>query len=176
MAFATVEQLGIHLQGINLSLREESAQQALDEATGLIQDHCRQELVHATTTVALSPYNVSQVRLPQRPVIAVTSVADDGRTLLSGQWRLVGDTLCSVGRYWCGPVTVTYEHGYTDIPITLRTTCLQVAARIFENPRGMIANAESTTGNRSWPNLYGLELSRAEKYALRRFKRTARMI
>jgi len=96
----------------------------LPDASAMVRTHARQQITRSISTQRLRPYGVqkmvgsqlwpSWVRLPQRPVNAVSGVVDlDGVVLVDGtdfRW-IGGETLLIVAS---GPVDVTYDHGWGD--------------------------------------------------------------
>ncbi|WP_263165405.1 hypothetical protein [Streptomyces sp. SCSIO ZS0520] len=86
-------------------------------------------------TVQLRGSNSALLRLPQRPVRAVTAVAG----LAQAAWRWDGgESLWRLdGRVWWGPVTVTYSHGYDedDPPYQVaRSVACDAVKRALLNP------------------------------------------
>ncbi|MGW0933656.1 hypothetical protein [Streptomyces sp. NPDC002666] len=131
----------------------------LADASALVRDFTRQELTAVTDDViVLRPIGVL-VRLPQRPVTAVTSVAAvgrDGSTVgaLSG-WVWDGrdklDLSCATASgswplNWHGPgpdtYQVTYDHGYDPVPPGVVAVVCAMVLRTLLSPSltaGMVA-------------------------------------
>lgn len=106
----------------------------LRRASGRIRAATGQTITRATSTVHLAGFG--PWLLPQRPVVAVTSVAaDDSARYTAGSWLLRGSTLHLCGRQWPSP-TVTYTHGWApdEIPDGLAELVCVVARRIGSIP------------------------------------------
>lgn len=155
LTFATVTDLGAFLQDSGLNTA--SGQLALELATGTIQGATGQTFFPvANDTVTLQGYR-KEIRLPQQPVTAVTAISltDWGFTdypAAYGSWRLTSGVLewrgdisaqypessSGQGRsMWPRLVTVTYSHGYADIPGDVKAVCLKLAAEQYSNPEGL---------------------------------------
>ena len=152
MSFASAADLATYLQRAAFAVGAEttSAQLALDIASSVVVGRTGQTFdVVANDVVTLDTCPGEDVRLPQRPVTAVTSVTtrDYGsaavttRTLYTdyeqrgGRLRWVG-----VG-WWPDEVTVTYTHGYAVVPDDVRGATLAVAAELHGNPDGLSRSA-----------------------------------
>lgn len=158
----------------------------LEQASAVIRNHCRQTFDLVTDDeVDLRGTWSHRLKLPERPVVSVSSVEIDDVEVAT--YRLVRDTLVRTGplqtmfgvrdggRSWGGPsytVTVTYTHGFatgTQAMETVKGVCLQVAARAAVNPRSM---TQESIGD--WSGSYasasgGFALTAAEQAILDRF-------
>lgn len=151
--FATAEQLRIHL-GLD-SIDPDRADQLLEKAESAIRGEARQTIDHVDDDVAeLDGVWSHTLRLPERPVTGVAAVSLRGPSGISttitdyvwsrnGKLRRTGSSSQripgDVGR-WGGPdseVTVTYSHGYQEIPQELHDIAIAVAARNWPNPAAM---------------------------------------
>ena len=110
-------------------------------------------------TITLDTHYGEDVRLPQRPVTAVTSVVTRhrGETATTARtantdYEVRGDRLRWVGLgYWPYEVTVTYSHGYATIPDDVKGATLAVAAEIFDNPEGLSRSSlDDDTAQHEW--------------------------
>lgn len=134
--------------------------------------------------------------LPQRPVVTVSAVAVNALAIPVGgfTWSIGGQLYrgpLPVGNAaeaddedprisgWGGPrskVTVTYSHGFEEIPGDVVDLCLAVAARILANPD----DAQSETiGEYSHTDAHagtGAALTEDEKKTCARFRRDVRSI
>lgn len=143
--FATAVELGQRL-GITLDGDETTRATALlTLASGLIQDETGQSIEQATETVTRPGVWGTRLRLLERPVTAVSSVKIDGVALAADDWYLDGDELVRGGG-WGGPeadVAIGYTHGYAsaDVPTAVKTTCLEVVARVWTNPASVQAES-----------------------------------
>jgi hypothetical protein len=150
---------------------------ALETATGWIQaDLGQRVLAQANDTVTLRG-GYPSLWLPQRPVTAVSTVTTTDKKgvvtprTLNTHYYVIRDELRYAGGYWPELVTVTYSHGYTQIPQAIRGVCLSAAVRTFSNPGGF--QGESV-GSVSWQAAVGVAgasgLNRAEREALDPFR------
>jgi hypothetical protein len=196
MAFASTEELRVEL-GLSTLTADQTAraQRRLDAATAAIQDYTGQTISRVDADeVTLVGTWAAKLPLPEVPVVSVTAVSVEGEALtadsdyfLSGRilWRgAVGLNDEQAWRvptpadsHWGGPertVTVTYTHGWEEIPDAIREVCLNMALRGWDTPTGAVSEKVG-----SWSAQYGPEassgavgLTRAEKAILRRLKRT----
>jgi hypothetical protein len=154
---ATAEQLASVLQQ---DLDRATAELALATASGKVRAYTRQRIDLVTgETIDLEGY-VREVLLPQRPVVednshtlTVTEVSSLGlalptlqayrdyirigqrliRTAGAGWDALVGYPM----GIWQPTVRVTYSHGYATIPDEIVGVVLDLASRIYNNPKGL---------------------------------------
>lgn len=153
MSFALPADLAAYLQTTAPaagSAAEASMQLALDIASSIVVARTGQTFTAtAGDTITLDTYGDEDVRLPQRPVTAVTAVTtrDKGSTAttartLNADYEVRGDRLRWVGiGSWPYEVTVTYSHGYAAIPDDVKGATLAVAAEIYDNPEGLSRSA-----------------------------------
>jgi len=124
---------------------------ALEIASSVVTDRTGQDFTVKVDDEITLPTNGDRVlRLPQRPVTAVGaittrdrgSVATTTRTL-NTEYEVSRDRLTWVGlgAGWPYEVTVTYSHGYADIPADVKGATLAVAAEFFDNPEGLSRSA-----------------------------------
>lgn len=110
---------------------------ALRRASARIRGHLHQDITAGTSTIkARGPV----FRLPQRPVVEVAAVVDGsgspvGHTLTGSLLEV--DTLAVV--------TVTYSHGYTDLPDELVELVCQVASRLGQTNPELAAGVQQQT-------------------------------
>lgn len=161
VAFATEAELEAYT---GTSIDSTRAALLLDTATGAIRAHTGQTISRVTSDTVILPGNYSAaLELPERPVIAVSTVKIDDTTLTldsdyvwDGRWTLLRGTnvtgvlvindgpLVSTSGDWGGPgaqVTVTYTHGLATVPDDIKGVCLALAARSLQSPDGV--NSES---------------------------------
>ena len=132
------------------------AEASLLRASTRVRGYVDQQITFGTSTVVLPESNR---RLPQRPVIAVTSVVDeDGVTLTDGtDWELVGDRIETGAR---GRLTVTYSHGLIDLPDELIELVCTVAARIGNMPAELQTGVQQQ-GAGPFQTTYGFDSHKA---------------
>lgn len=100
----------------------------LEMKSRVVRAYTGQFLEEVTETVTLTPDAWGQVRLPQRPVTAVTSVTVDGETVdADGYTWTPSGTLARVYGYWSRPVVVNYTHGYNPIPDDIAMVVAEMA-------------------------------------------------
>ena len=156
-ALADVEGLALTTLTTDQQARAETL---LVQAANKIRSYTRQTFDHAVTTDKVRALG-NLVRLPQRPVIAVTGVKLID--YLGNEWpvpaygfdgidrldlALYGTILnlpeaVSLEGYWSGTVEVTYEHGYTTVPQEIVDLNADLVARIFNSPAQGVVGVRS---------------------------------
>jgi len=136
-----------------------SATQALEQATGSIQDVLGQTVLQVLNDTVTFDGGERMLYLPQRPVTAVgaittvdkwgtayTPVLGTDYRIRSRNTRLIWQ---GYGRVWPEEVTVTYSHGYASgaIPQAIKRACLSIAAELYRNPTRL---KSKTVGGVSW--------------------------
>lgn len=116
-----------------------SCQRAITEATAAIRNYCHQtiELVEDAEWTFDVSHACWRLFLPELPVISVTSVVEDGEPLdEDDDYKLANyGQVVRVGQRWTAGiqiVTVTYTHGYEEIPDDVAAVCTRAAARRFQ--------------------------------------------
>lgn len=184
MAFAAHTDLATRL-GLTLTSAEQTRATALIVlAQGLIQDETGQAIEEVASDTLTRPGVWSdRLRLPERPVTAVASVTLDGVALVEDDdWYLDGDelvrtsglntadTFVTSGGSWGGPeaeVVVVYTHGYSTIPLTVKTVCLEMVVRVWVNP-GAVRQEGIGIEQTSYAPENGLLLTDKERDAVKR--------
>ncbi|OKI22208.1 hypothetical protein [Streptomyces sp. CB03911] len=135
--FATADDLQARLIGMELTETERAqADRLLADASALIRMTAGYQQISRVDndTVTLRTAGPASLRLPQRPVLAVSAVAG----LTTDQWWWDGGVwIYRSDGYWCGPATVTYSHGLAeDEPAyqVARSVACDAVKRIFTNP------------------------------------------
>lgn len=147
--FATADQLRRFLDLEQID--EARAELLLESATGLIRSAARGQRISLVQGEVTRLRAHLTVVLPHYPVVDVTALQVDGVDDLAGwEWSPSGilraATIPRSGAF----VTVTYDHGHDPVPGDVRSLCLQVAARGFDNPEGVDAErlgSYSTSGS-----------------------------
>ena len=176
-AFASVELLQDRLQTDFDTLDRARAENLLDSATGIIKREARQFIEQVVDDVEVFPASSSSVLLlPELPVTAVSSVVAGSNPLTLTDDYLVDFTagLLSV-RYpawlrWQDDVTVTYTHGYATVPDDLVAICVEMAARAWINPRGVLSEQIGTYSARFVNTKPGLVLLEHEEHIVRSYR------
>lgn len=138
---ATVSDLEILLQRTFTLAEAAAAELLLTLTSSAIRSYTGQQFTYTTTTARIRPRN-GKLRLPQRPVVAVTEVTTTDATpaAVTFEWDGFGTVSMTSGfdsfqtngyGYGCGPYLVTYTHGYVSVPDDIRAVALQVAGRAF---------------------------------------------
>lgn len=138
--FATVEDIEAFLQvDITTAKQIASAQRALTEATHAIKNYTKQHLeAVADEEVTFDvPAGTRMLFLPELPVTALTEVVEDGETLTVDDDYKLGNygILHRIDQDWeegIQIVTVTYSHGYSEIPQDIVDVATRAAARAYQ--------------------------------------------
>lgn len=185
--FATSDDLETRL---GLEFTEDEADRAdalLELASGLIQDEARQQIeLVSEDTLTLPGTSDDLLKLPQRPVVAVTSVTLDGVALVEGRdFYLDGNAIVRIAAGGAlldetialpldlsgfgapeQTLEIRYTHGYEDPPPSVKAICIEAAVRVWVNPGG--AARESVGDTYASYDSVGLMLTRDEKQVIRR--------
>jgi len=130
---------------VQSDLDEATATLARQLATGAVQDAIGQQVFRSETTDRLmrDPIDPRVLVLPQKPVDASQTITcvgiDDGITYayLAADFELYGQRLVLECGAWQEQVDVTYTHGFSTIPATIKSVALACAARVVSNPAGV---------------------------------------
>lgn len=142
--FATAADLAAATQRSDLD--PAAADLALASASAVIRSWTRQSITRVENDVVrLRVLSDDELVLPQRPVVSVHQVQVNSLVLVD--WVLSGERLLRTGGWRCLPgtttypnpglVTVTYTHGWDEIPDEVRAVCLDLAAMTLTNPSGL---------------------------------------
>lgn len=191
--FATSDDFAARL-GLTLSDDEAfRVETLLSLASDLIRDEAQQQLSLAEEIITIPGTTDEMIKLPQRPVVAVSSVTLDGVPLLEGgDWYRDGNTIVrrrtsvsvlagtldvlALGHGFGWPaqtLEITYTHGYADLPASLKAICLEAAVRVWVNPGSVAQEREGETSTlyhyaSSSSDAAGLLLTHAEQQVIRR--------
>ena len=137
--FATVQDIEAFLQiEITTPAQVLSAQRALTEASAAIRNYTRQYLEQVDDEViTLDSLGGSRLFLPELPVLEITKVIEDGVTLTQGVDYKLGQhgILHRTGQRWSTGIqniTITYSHGFADIPDDIVAICTRAASRAYQ--------------------------------------------
>jgi hypothetical protein len=199
--FATSDEFADRI-GLTLDDAEKTrVDRLLGLASALIQDEAKQTISLVTDDALVMPGTTDElIKLPQRPVVSITSVTLDGVTLTEGSdWYLDGNAIvrrtillsAAIGildgpfllgtgfGYPNQTLEITYSHGYAAIPDAVKAICLEATVRVWVNPGAVARESEGDTSTlyHHAPDQAGLLLSVAEQRVIRRmFGRNARSI
>lgn len=174
-----------------------AAEALIEEASSLIESFTGQDITLVEDDeVTLVGNWTRRLELPKWPVTDVSEVAVDGEALTADTdytWTRRGvlwrpRTLASSSRgfdllngaYWGGDdveVVVTYSHGLATVPPWVRSICLDVCARAYQSPDGVVREAidgySVTYTNTGFNQAGGVNLLDIEERKLRRLKKPA---
>jgi hypothetical protein len=146
----------------------EAADSKIAAASARVRRFTRQQITPGTSTATLT--GPGPWLLPQRPVVAVTELVDaDGNAV---DYELEGQRITSGA---CGPLTVTWDHGFDPLPDGLIELVCAIAARLAGITTAMAAGVRTeqaggesvTWGADGWSGTTGL--TRPEREALREY-------
>lgn len=146
MALITGQDLATYLSQTYDS-GDASLAQAVTLSCGLVTAYTGQLIESATYTHTLLIGTDRTIRLPQRPVTAVTSVTIDG-TLLTADtdwdWDGVSPSIALDGytldaEEWTA--VVVYTAGYASVPADVKAATLSVAAAIYAGAPGVTSES-----------------------------------
>jgi hypothetical protein len=142
--FATITDIEAFLQ-LTITgdaVKEAAAAQALEWASEAIRNYCNQTIDEVLNDViTLDSWGGSRIYLPQLPVLSVDSVVEDGETLTAdddyklGQWGILHRVRNDAPICWyvgIQIITITYDHGYYDIPDDIIAVCTRAASRAYQ--------------------------------------------
>lgn len=203
-AFATHDDLASRL-GVTLTTAMQTRADALLElASDVIRDEVGQQIDEATETITMPGTTDERFPLPQRPVISVASVELDGKALAEGtDWYLDGNEIVRIpasvtlgvgglldtsyvfplgtGFGWEeNTLSITYTHGYTDIPGKVKSICLEMVVRVWVNPgsvaRETVGDTATVYDNMRFSPSGMLPTDDEKKQLARLFGRTGRSV
>jgi hypothetical protein len=142
-ALATTDDLAVRLGRTYTGTEEDKAEALLRDASAAVRSYTGQTFSLVTDdTVRLRPRN-GTLRLPQRPVVAVSAVANvDGDTVSftwdNGQTVYLAGYGYGLNAFEVEPfrsrlpwLDVTYTHGYETIPDDIVAVVANIAGRAF---------------------------------------------
>lgn len=169
-ALATVSQLEAWMQADPGTLPD-SAGMVLDVASAIIRSEARNQFVRKTSTLLRRPRQ-GVVKLPLRPVVSVDSVTRDGAPV-DFIWDSEDEALY-VGGYTA--VSVTFTHGYGEVPRDVLAVVLTAVQRVLNNPSDL---RQETVGSMSVTyaaETIGASLSQADRDLLARYRRRTAVV
>jgi hypothetical protein len=143
---AQPEDLAVYLQR---DLDRSTAELALVTASAVVRRYCGWVLTETTETTVVHGDGTRLLRLPTLRLTDVADVQLFGQSLTATDWVTAADMaedeytwtypgLLLRANPWPypAPVTITYTHGYTDLPADIPLVALAFAARTVTNPEG----------------------------------------
>ena len=154
------------------------AELLLADASAAVRSYTGQQLGLGEATSRLRVKD-GAVRLPQRPVIDVTAVADTDGNDLDVTW-VAGDRIALTGTTaeW---VDVTYSFGYEEVPSEIVAVVCQIAGRAFGRPPDETGMQSETIGQYSYTvgaaaAAGGLGMLADERAVLDRYRRVGGLV
>lgn len=125
----------------------------IDAASAVVRRYLGQTVTHVEDDeVTITPRS-GAARLPQVPVTAVTEVTRNGTTLdpAGYSWTRQGVITGpdAINRFdmdlvWgTAPLTVTYSHGYEQVPADIALAVLMLVQRAVDNPKNLRSHSEA---------------------------------
>lgn len=156
--FFTAAELATQLQLDSVDTA--TASQYADLASGIIRDYLHQSIDRKRADVYQAYGDGSELfLLPELPVTAVSAVSVGGVLLSSAEyaWMPRGQVYRTVVAgtdvaAWMGSwpigviVSVTYDHGYTAVPSTIKGVALEIAGSVYSNGGGAGILQETIAG------------------------------
>lgn len=111
---------------------------AIDSACTMIRNLASQRLdLVEDETILTNGEGTDVILLPELPIVSVSSVERDDVEVDSDDYLVAGKSgrlvkKSGVWRSGKGNYSVTYTHGFSEIPSDLRVVTLQLAARIYD--------------------------------------------
>lgn len=146
MALISGTDLATYLQ-ITYSSGDTALAQAVTLACGLVTGYTGQGIESTTYTHTLLINSDQTIRLPQRPVTAVTSVTIDGTVLTSGtdyDWDGLSYMIALDGYTPADDVftaSVVYVAGYASVPADVKAATLSVGAALYNGAPGVTSES-----------------------------------
>lgn len=144
-AFATAAELASWLQVASVDTATANLQ--LNIASNAIRTYCGWSISQETDAEeTIDGECRHRFWLPTLRLTAVALVVDDGDTLTTDDYRFTrnGSLIRQGSRYWWrNEVTVTYTHGWTEVPEVVKGVCLAIAGRGYLNPTAAKAQTDT---------------------------------
>ncbi len=114
---------------------ENVSEAMLARASARVRRYTGMQITAGTSTVVLS--GPGPWRMPQRPVTGITSVTDEhgNPTAYKLEGQFLAATRC--------PLTVTYSHGYEELPDALVELVCAIASRMENMPTSVGAGVQT---------------------------------
>lgn len=167
---ATREQLAAWMQ-VDPSSLPAGADAVLSVVSSIVRKEARNSFQRATTTLTRRPRE-GRVVLPLRPVVSVESVTRDGQSV-EWDWDAETETLAVSG---CAPVSVTFTHGYGEVPDDVLAVVLTAAQRVLTNPQDLRQETVGAVSVTYAAETIGASLSQADKDLLARYRRPVAVV
>jgi hypothetical protein len=138
--FATAQQVAALLGAGGSATLLARAGEAVQVVSATMRAYMRQTIsLVEDDTVTLAGTRGRKLIIPERPVIAVTTVTLDGTTIETDDYRWTRAGALWRDARWDGPdveIEITYDHGYATVPDDLVQVCRTATARLLANTEG----------------------------------------
>lgn len=139
-SFATVDDLAARFAVTYTATERSQAQVHLDDATAWLQAELGQ-LITAGTATYTTRVRCNPIRLPQQPVLEVTTVLIDG--VATTDFDFIDQEL-HLPQQWetddygipFMDVTITFDYGYASVPSDLKAWCCVLASQSLDAAAG----------------------------------------
>jgi hypothetical protein len=163
---ATVADLAGHMQ-VDPGTLPANAATVLDQVSAIVRKQAKNQFVRRTTTLRRTPFE-GVIRLPLRPVVSVDAVTRDGAPV-EHDWDEETERLFVSG---CERVSVTFTHGYMEVPGDVVAVALTAAQRVLSNPNDLRQETVGAVSVTYAAETIGASLSQADRDLLARYRRT----
>lgn len=143
----------------------------LDRVSAIVRSEARMTFARSQTTLQRMPVE-GVVRLPLRPVVSVDAVTREGAPL-AYDWDAEAERLRVSG---CAAVSVTFTHGYAQVPGDVVAVVLTAAARVLNNPEDLRQETVGSLSRTYAAETIGASLSAADKDLLARYRRRVAVV
>lgn len=147
------------------------ADAVLDRVSAIVRSEARNNFQRRQSTLQRMPAE-GVVRLPLRPVVSVDAVTREGAAL-PYVWDSEAERLFVNG---CAAVSVTFTHGYAQVPGDVVAVVLTAAARVLSNPGDLRQETVGSLSVTYAAETIGASLSEADKDLLARYRRRAAVV
>ncbi|MFJ9318801.1 hypothetical protein [Streptomyces globisporus] len=162
---ATVEDLAGWMQ-VDPGTLPASTASTLAIVSAIIRKEARNTFQRRTTTLRRKPVE-GVIRLPLRPVVSVDAVTLSGAPIVH-EWDDEAERLFVNA---CAPVSVTFTHGYAQVPGDVLAVALTAAQRVIGNPNDLRQETVGSVSVTYAAETIGASLSPADKDLLARYRR-----
>lgn len=167
---ASVDDLAAYMQ-VDPGTLPANAGAVLDQVSAIIRREARNSFQRRTTTLRRTPHQ-GVIRLPLRPVVSVDAVTLDG-VPVDFRWEDETERLY-VKAY--APVSVTFTHGYAQVPGDVVAVALSAAQRVLTNPNDLRQETVGAVSVTYAAETIGASLSQADKDLLGDYRRRATVV
>lgn len=172
-ALATVDELAGYMQ-VDPGALPASAATTLDMVSAIVRKEARNTFQRRTTTLR-RPVQDGYTTLPLRPVVSVLAVETEDGQAVDFQWDEWAERLYVQGGAWA-PVSVTFTHGYAQVPGDVKAVVLTAAQRVLSNPNDLRQETVGALSVTYAAETIGASLSQADKDLLADYRRRVSVV